>query len=124
MSLMCRVLLIFNILNLLACGNSPKEDSQLKENGLVGTTCYSRPLVKDTQGRNACITPQSNWPGLSAGEFWYSIFLAGVARKAAVQSCKDANALDYGVRFGKSCFYACEEAAVTSCIPLTPNPDI
>jgi hypothetical protein len=124
MSFMCQVLLISNILTLLACGNDRKEDSHLKENGLVGTTCYSHPLVKDTQGRNTCITPQSNWPSLSAGEFWYSIFLAGVARKATVQSCKDANALDYGVKFGKSCFHACEEAAVTSCIPMTPNHDI
>jgi hypothetical protein len=113
-----------SLLVLSACGKESENESELKEEGLVGTTCYSRPVVRNPNGGNVCITPTSNWPGLAAGEFWYSLMLASVAKKATIEACKEANALDYGSKYGKSCYKACEEESVTNCLPFTPNPDV
>jgi hypothetical protein len=113
-----------SLLTLSACGKENENDSDLKEEGMVGTTCYSRPIVKNPNGGNVCFTPESNWPGLSRGEFWYSLLMAPVAKKATIEACKEANALDNGVKYGKSCYKICEEASVTTCIPFTPNPDV
>lgn len=115
---------VMGLFTLSSCGQDNENDSEIKEDGMVGTSCYARPVVKDPNGVNVCITPESNWPSMARGEFWYSLLMAPLAKKATIEACKEANALDYGHKYGKSCYAACEEDAVTSCIPFTPNPDI
>ncbi len=126
MRLAARVLfygvLSFMLAGLGACGPEKPAPSHPKEQGLIGTTCYATPVVKDPAGYNVCITPESNWPGMNRGEFWYVMGVSIVARQATVKSCEQANALDYGVRWGKSCYKACEE--VVNCLGFTPNPEV
>lgn len=109
---------------LAACAQNKEEpqESKVKEQGLVGTSCESKPVVRDSQGFNVCSFPEPNWPGLNRGSFWYSPLTAALAKPAAIKACKDANALDYGLKYGKSCYQACDE--VTHCLVATPNPDV
>ena len=106
------------------CGATQKpetpSDTKGGGDGIIGTSCFVEPVVRDAAGLNVCAWPESNWPGLERGSLFYALGSNVTARAQAIQACHEANGLDEGVALGTSCFHQCE--VVVSCIPFTPNP--
>jgi hypothetical protein len=100
--------------------NQDDDESNTKESGVVGATCYAYPDLRDPQGLKVCVTPESTYPGMGPGEFFYpGIFGMTHGQKTAIQECIMANGLDYGYLAGpgESCAEECKK--VTYCIPFS-----
>lgn len=112
---------IFVFSFIISCGS--EEDDKTsdldQDTGVIGSTCWSKPILKDPNGYNVCIIPKSTNPNLPDGEFFHALPLAEIALAATISFCKEANTLDYGYLAGpgKSCFKECEK--ITYCLHMT-----
>ena len=110
-----RKLMVMLILGGVITGCAKQEDepeSEPKSEGVVGTSCWVLPVLRDDQGFNVCFTPQSNWPGTSDGEMFYAGIIGILtAEEQAINACIQANALDYGTDLREGgCAQVCRES--------------
>lgn len=114
-----RFLLVVGLAVIAGCGEQSEEMSEPKAEGVVGTTCYVQPIIRDNFGSNVCLWPKGNWPGNPQGEMFYAgVINAFNAQDQALRACQEANGLDYGAKFESGgCYAKCKTAL--SCIPFT-----